>query len=669
MAIRAFIARADKSLANASYDDLPNLVVIAGPNGAGKSTLLYQLWTRRAEVSEPETRVLYVGPHRPWRKSTLTAAAALANRTISFTEYLGMQQLPGWDQIAPTGLQYLSQLPRLAESADEAQALVKYTIVKLEYRRLALLKDAYEQQGQQIRPDSLPDIYEPLRRLTRFLLPHLTFQTVDVSNDRDIKCYFRRVEGASTVLVDIDDLSSGEKAVVALFLPFVETQIEDLIRGSRREETAIPTFLIDEPDIHLHPTLQVSLLGYMRSLADEDAAQFIVATHSPAMLDALEDDELFVLAPTVAVAPDGNQFVRVSSSQERLEAMRSLTGATHLITRCRPIVFVEGGVPGETVISDQRLMEILLPATASWAIVPSNGRAEAIARAGELRVRAAENLPGIPVFALVDADQRNAGDPGFVITWGAAMIENLLLDPEAIWHVLAPYRERVGVQSPADVERELRSIAQASRSEEIRLRVLASTPFVHGRIDLDRSADTERVISDLRQKLSAVEASAPLVRARAEAAVDKILAEGRELEAFNGKSILAGFFARHVHAVGLARHAFAYAVAQAAESGQRARNLTGLAVLQIQRFVPPGLEELLVEAAGNLQGPVEQQALETSQRAAAARSGWGSGDESLWNPTELRDRTLAIARAVGEGTADGTLRRRLLAACVQIGVT
>jgi len=577
-----------------------------------------------------------------------------------------MPQLPGWDQIAPTGLQYLSQLPRLAESADEAQALVKFTIVKLEYRRLALLKEAYEEQGQQIRADSLPDIYEPLRRLTRFLLPHLTFQTVDVSNDRDIKCYFRRADGASTVLVDIDDLSSGEKAVIALFLPFVETQIEHLIQVSPTE-SAIPTFLIDEPDIHLHPTLQVSLLAYMRSLADENAAQFIVATHSPAMLDALEDDELFVLAPTDAVAPESNQFVRVSSSQERLEAMRSLTGATHLITRCRPIVFVEGGIPGETVISDQRLMDILLPTTASWAIVPANGRSEAIARARELRERAAENLPGIPVFALVDADQ-STGDPEFAISWGVAMIENLLLDPEAIWHVLAPYREKLTVQNAADVERELRSIARSTRDDETRLRVLAATPFVHGRIDLDRSADTDSVIAELRQKLSTVEASTPAIRLQAEAAVEKILAENRELEAFSGKRIFAGFFGRHAHAVGLARHAFAYSVAQAAASEPRARALTQLAVLQIERFVPPRLEDLLIEAAANLDDSAKQHALETAQRAADARSGWVSGDGSKWQPAELRDRTLAIARAVGEGAADATLRRRLLAACVQIGV-
>jgi len=664
MAIRSFAARAGKSLSNASYDNLPNLVVIAGPNGAGKSTLLYQLYERRSEVSEPGTRVRYVGPHRPWRKSTLTAAAAYANRAFSFTEYLEMPQLPGWEQIVPGGLQYVSQGLRLAESADEAQALVKYVIVKLEYRRLALLKDAYEQQGQQIRPDSFADIYEPLRRLTRFLLPHLTFQTVDVTNDRDIKCYFRRADGATTALVDIDDLSSGEKAVIALFLPFVEVQIETLITGSRKQESAVPTFLIDEPDIHLHPTLQVSLLAYMRSLADADAAQFIVATHSPAMLDALEDDELFVLAPTDAVGTDGNQFVRVSSSQERLEAMRSLTGATHLITRCRPIVFVEGGLPGETVISDQRLMDILLPTTAAWAVVPSNGRSDAITRARELRERAAETLPGIPVFALVDAEQGRAGDPAFAISWGAAMIENLLLDPEAIWHVLEPYREKVSLQGPPDIERELRSIARSVRQEEVRLRVLASTPFVHGRIDLDRSADADQVISDLRKKLATVEANEPNVRRTAEAAVDTILAEGRELEAFGGKAILAEFFARHVHTLGLARHAFAYSVAQAAAEGERARRLTGLAVLQIQRFVPPDLESLLAEAAASLEGPAQQEALEASQRAADARRGWVAGDESMWDPGSLRDKTLAIARAVGEVD----LRRRLLRACVQIGV-
>ena len=75
MAIRRFSVGPAKGLKHAAADNLPNLVVIAGPNGAGKSTLLHQLYRRRGEFMEPGTRVIYLGPHRPWRKATLCGAA------------------------------------------------------------------------------------------------------------------------------------------------------------------------------------------------------------------------------------------------------------------------------------------------------------------------------------------------------------------------------------------------------------------------------------------------------------------------------------------------------------------------------------------------------------------------------------------------------------------
>jgi hypothetical protein len=130
---------------------------------------------------------------------------------------------------------------------------------------------------------------------------------------------------------------------------------------------------------------------------------------------------------------DGNQFLRVTASQERLEAMRELTGSTHLVTRLRPIVFIEGTRPAPKGTSDQRIVELLMPEAASWVLVPTGSRTEAVKSAKGLRDVAPDSLPGIPVFCLVDADQTTADDPDYAVSWPVAMIENLLLDPEAIW--------------------------------------------------------------------------------------------------------------------------------------------------------------------------------------------------------------------------------------------
>ncbi len=536
VAIRSFAVGPAKGLKYAAGEDLPNLVVIAGPNGAGKSTLLHQLYLRKGEFAESGTRVTYLGPHRPWRKATLSGAAMYA-LPYTYNQISAMDAFPGFTQFVPPGLQWLQNMTgqmRDPDTADESFGTVKYAISRMGFRRQNRVAQEFDSRGGTIPPNTVPDIFGPLRELTRYLLPHLIFDRVDLTNEQDIKVLFRRNDGDSRDVIDIDDLSSGEKAIVSLFLPFLESQIDALL--SSEEETPEPvTALIDEPDLHLHPTLQASLIQYLRNMSERSEVQFIITTHSPTILDVLRDDELFLVAPVASVA-DGNQFLRVTASQERLEAMRELTGSTHLVTRLRPIVFIEGTSPVSKGISDQRLVEMLMPEAASWVLVPTGGRNEAIRSATGLREAAPDNLPGLPVFCLVDADQVATGDPDYAVSWPVAMIENLLLDPDAIWELLAPHRERLPLNSRDDVETKLRDIARSLREDEIRLRVKASIRPLYIAIQPTDPATAESAIELAHEQvdnrlaaLGGTEQIQAVVR-DAQQAVDRIIDDRRELE-------------------------------------------------------------------------------------------------------------------------------------------
>lgn len=160
-------------------------------------------------------------------------------------------------------------------------------------------------------------------------------------------CVWTRTDGAASAELDIDDLSSGEKSVIILFLPLLEHQLEERLASLTHAITATPdapapedrVILIDEPEQHLHPDLQAKVLSYMRSVSRSSPTQFVITTHSPTILDQAYDDELFVLS---APSGDENQLRRIATSAERLEALKELTGSAYFLTTGRVILCVEG---------------------------------------------------------------------------------------------------------------------------------------------------------------------------------------------------------------------------------------------------------------------------------------------------------------------------------------
>jgi hypothetical protein len=79
-------------------------------------------YLRRNELVEPETNVIYLGPHRPWRKSTLSGVA-MYSLPYSYRELSQMDMFSDFQQFVPSGLQLLQNTPgqvRDSDTADEA---------------------------------------------------------------------------------------------------------------------------------------------------------------------------------------------------------------------------------------------------------------------------------------------------------------------------------------------------------------------------------------------------------------------------------------------------------------------------------------------------------------------------------------------------------------------
>ncbi|WP_313605191.1 AAA family ATPase [Rhizobium sp.] len=132
----------------------------------------------------------------------------------------------------------------------------------------------------------------------------------------------------STIHVDIDGIEHA--------LHDLGTGIEQLlIIGLASFGFSGKMTLIDEPEIHFHPTAQKRMVQYLNDNVTD--ANFVFATHSAAILDAVEADILQV------AYDQGQSFVKtVSSNTQRYLAVRDLGHSPSDLLLTRFAIWVEG---------------------------------------------------------------------------------------------------------------------------------------------------------------------------------------------------------------------------------------------------------------------------------------------------------------------------------------
>lgn len=435
----------------------------------------------------------------------------------------------------------------------------------------------YYRQGE-IQRGSLPDPWKPLRELTANLLPHIRFAGIDSTNRTNIRCLWT-VHG-NVEPVDLDDLSSGEKSIIQMFFPMVERSIRVLLTevgGGVAATTArsAQCVLVDEPELHLHPNLQLKVLDYFRVLASSNDTQVIVATHSPTMVESASFEELFVLRPVEMVSPGENQLIQVASDEERLRALRDLFGGTSNLTSMQPIVIVEGAREQDTrrVASDRKLYRALHPGFDHVTIIPGGGKSECRALLKGLKDALATFSAQLRAVALVDRDyaKNDATDEEGVFFLPVNMIENFLLDPDAIWQAIQSVVEGTGLTSTDAVATALAALLDELEGDEIDRRaiaILGTAFFRPQRPSTEISKNASAFSTETLARFSP-EAVAKAVE-DARSYVVETRGKARRREEFHGKEVLKRFYATHLHRTPLSKVVFAFETARYA----RKRNAT-----------------------------------------------------------------------------------------------
>lgn len=91
---------------------------------------------------------------------------------------------------------------------------------------------------------------------------------------------------------DLEENSLGYNNLLYLATVLAE------LSASSKEDSGLRILLIEEPEAHLHPQLQILLLKYLESAAKDEGIQVIVTTHSPVLASAVSLDAITHLAVT-----------------------------------------------------------------------------------------------------------------------------------------------------------------------------------------------------------------------------------------------------------------------------------------------------------------------------------------------------------------------------------
>ncbi len=483
MRILSFRIENFRNLRLAECSNVPDFMVICGGNGCGKSALLEALMTakehagsygafsfdprtvsadatkatitmtlaftedERSFVKEkfniecPETEEVIIEINKGGGAQVVKRSKSVRQLLSYYSHALGS---PGFFDYINAHRQYRKSQLQTYDTSGMSDDRAKQTLAnsdqkfQLTKQYLAGLKMQDLQELQTSHRSGKPEFKDSLEEIrkffNRFFVP-MKFKDVFIN-----KSPFEFVISTPMGDIDIDDLSSGEKEILNIFIRFHQLKPKEAV------------ILFDEADAHLHPDLERRYLELLRQLGQGN--QMLLTTHSPEMMIAAGTDSLY----TILKEPPqdgGNQLVRVTHNEHLHSILSELMGSRGIVSFNQRIVFIEG----EDTSADREIYEAAYPpGEYNISFVPAGNSATVRRTAERVNALLAESTGFQEYFSIVDGDiERFEPDP----TEGKRLfrlpvyhVENLLLDEGEILEVThsimrrkCPYTTEEGVIS------------------------------------------------------------------------------------------------------------------------------------------------------------------------------------------------------------------------------
>ena len=274
--------------------NLGKINVILGKNGCGKSTILKTIETK---LSEGPGLYKYLSPERG---GNLVHNPNLENAIID------------------NGVNWLQ-----GELRKNQYQLFKEQSI-LQYKKLETLTLKEIEKDEAKRNDHTYT-FDTIVNKINALLTNIEIKR----NESDFEIYKKDTQEK----IRSNNISSGESELISLAIECLYFE-----KKSIKDQSNI--LFIDEPDVHLHPDLQVRFSLFIRELIDVSNFIVIIATHSTAILGALSDYEY----SHFAFMQNGQTDFEFKEIKESYSKILPIFGAHPLsnLFNESPILLVEG---------------------------------------------------------------------------------------------------------------------------------------------------------------------------------------------------------------------------------------------------------------------------------------------------------------------------------------
>ncbi|MFC1817432.1 ATP-dependent endonuclease [Thermodesulfobacteriota bacterium] len=196
--------------------------------------------------------------------------------------------------------------------------------------------------------------------------------------------------------------------------------------------------LLDEPDAHLHVILQDSIYGELRTVAERQQSQLVIATHSEVIIDSVEPRELWV------VLQSARPLAESAEKSVLIKSLRSLSNTDIMLAKeAQGILYLEGRTDLDILrawanVLDHRSADLLKRVfwkPTVWEIRTGAEGIKAQDHYDAIKL-VKEDLPGL---VLIDGDARTGirstpitGEGLQRLRWKRYEIESYLLHPESL---------------------------------------------------------------------------------------------------------------------------------------------------------------------------------------------------------------------------------------------